>query len=243
MKWTVSALELRGIADVLKDIISQVWFVFTPSGIRLVNVDNERVIAVLMEIRPPSSIYFCECRMEFSFYVQTLYKVLRGVKTMENAVVELHPGGDIMSIFVHRRPRYTDTSMSITSLRDPLPCFNTESLTFERTCGNKEKIFIKTCILYRILHDLSAISKRVMFDTAGLTIGANDAMGTSFECYTGIACSNKSIQVAILGKYLEKFCKPNLHQTIELYVHNNEAVNAVYRLEHGYLMLSIAPMG
>lgn len=245
MKWIVKAFELKGIADVLKDVITQCWFVFTPSSIQLLNVDPERVIAVLMELRPPSDLYFCEHRLEFSIYVQTLYKVLRGVKTQENAEVTLEPGAEDLFIRILRAPRYVNAQISIRCLQDKMPCYDTKRFTMEVLRQNKICVILKTTVLYRVLHDLAAISRRATFHVQGntLTIKTQDNMGTASQFQTQVNDgSDVSFDVTILGKYIEKFTKPNLCLTCDLLLGEGEATVVVYHLSHGYLALSIAPM-
>lgn len=237
LNFQTSASELKSIADVLKDVLAECWFVFTPSSITMNNVDPEKVIAVNLRLNPDSSIYQCTEKIVFPFYIQTLYRVLRGVKKNDVAILQMYPeNGRTLDISVLTQAGLMKNKITIQPLQDTLPSFIRHPQKYS------VEIKMETHQFYHILHDLSALSRKVniKINQDKVSFSSQDDSGTRSVFTQGFPKLNYVFNGTYLIKYLEKFCKPNLAPEIKIRVERDTPLSVVYHLEHGSLEMSIA---
>ena len=238
LHYETSASELKTISDVLKDILAECWFVFEESSITMTNVDPEKVVVVSLFVKPKTQDYQCTSKFVFPFYIQTLYRVLRGVKPNDVAIITDGPGAslqiDIMTMHGVKK-----NQIVLQPLKDNPPVFLRQQHHFD------VEIKIETQQLYRILHDLSALSRKVTLtiDQEDVIFSSEDESGTSSVYSQGFPELNYHFKAMYLIKYLEKFTKPGLSDKVCIRVKQNSPLNLVSYLERGYLEMSIAPSG
>ena len=234
--YQISALQLKTIADVLKDVLAECWFVFEPSKIHMTNVDPEKVVSVSLQLQPTSDTYQCTTKFTFPFYIQTLYKVLRGVKPDDVAILKDGAGHSLcIDILTNNVLR---SSITLQPLNDPFPTFLQQAHQYDA----EYKLDAKE--LYRVLHDLSALSRKVCIhvNNQELKFTSEDETGSAIMfTQTFPSTSTYNFQGVYLIKYLEKFAKPNLAKDVFLLLHHRSPLTLVYRWEYGSLEMSIAP--
>lgn len=236
LRYQIPALQLKTIADVLKDLLAECWFVFEPSKIHMTNVDPEKVISVSLQLQPTSDVYQCTTKFVFPFYIQTLYRVLRGVKHEDVAILKDGPGNSLCIEIVSNN--VLRSSISLQPLNEVFPTFLQQKHHYDVEYKMSSKD------LYRILHDLSALSRKVNIHVNNKEVkfisedetGSQAVYTQSFE-----NTSTYQFQGSYLIKYLEKFSKPGLSKELFLMLHHRSPLTLIYRLEHGSLEMSIAP--
>lgn len=236
LNYRTKATELKTIADVLKDVLAECWFVFDTDIITMTNVDPEKVIAVSLYLRPDPTTYQCGRKFIFPFYIQTLYRVLRGVKSSDMAVLSEGNGGclqiDIMTAFGVLKNQIT-----LQPLKDSFPIFLRQQHHYE------VEVRIDSRQFYHILHDLSALSRKVTVKVVHDEVSflTEDDNGTKSIFTQAFPELDSHFTGTYLLKYLEKFSKPALADEIKIRMSQDTPLSVVYHLERGSLEMSIAP--
>lgn len=237
MIWSTWATELKCIADTLKDIMTECWFTFGPDTISLVNVDPEKVALVNMQLRPDKSKYKCIDTFHFPIYVQTLYKVMRGSKNGDNAILRLQDS-NTLTIQIYDSSQKWKSVVSLSSLNNTKPEWNFPAVFYDR------EVLFNSDKLYYILHDLSAISRvfKLTYCPQVLYLESEDSTGTSLKFAQPHSSQNLQYSASFLIKYLEKFLKPRLTKVVALRIKRGEPLSVVYMMDHGFLELTTAEL-
>lgn len=240
MIWRISVRELKLIVDLLRDILLQVWLEFTKDGvIRFCSVDPEKVASIEMELRPSEQEYKCAETMIFSFYLQSLFKILRGAPKNEVAVLTcFRENPDDMVV---RITGNDDQVFVIRRVNEPQPQYKALSYSPVTTFEVKADAF------YAMIRDLGAVGKllNVSIDDRGKIIFVTkDVLGTTAE-YVMEPEHQKSEKVEsqeFIIKYIEKFSKPGLADNIWIAIGNNSPIRFAWNMDFGYLALNVAPL-
>lgn len=237
MLWTTSAGQLKAIADTLKDILTECWLEFSDNKIVLLNVDPEKVVTVYMELRPQSCDYQCPNPINFSTYIQLIYKVLRGSKSDEIAVLSAQDNSNLR-IEIKTPDNKTKVTINLKSLEGQA-CKYSIPVQF----ADMEMQF-NTSNLYYILHDLGAISRtfNIHFNKNEITFDAADESGTKLTFSEARNTRGPAYRATFLTKYMEKFLKPKLCKFVTLRLRNNAPISAVYHLMDGFLEMTMAQL-
>lgn len=240
MFWTTSAIELKAIADTLKDILTTCWFVFTHDKIELINIDPEKVVTVKLDLRPTPNDYNCVEPFSFCMYIQVLYKVLRGCKPNEKAVLQNNAGSGNLSIEIREQNNNDNIKMKIilNGLQDPLPKYIVPNQMYDKS------LTFNASRLYYIFHDLGAISRVFTLTCLGNSVGfqSQDESGTNLTFCEPVENLNYKFSASFLVKYIEKYLKPKLGKHVTLRMKQGTPLSVVYYLETGFLELTIAPL-
>lgn len=238
MFWITSAVELKAIADTLKDVLTQCWFLFEPNQIKLVNVDPEKVATVYMEIRPPHDKYNCLQSITFSTFIQVVYKVLRGTKTGEIAKLTCEDGVKLQ-IEVQDEKLNTKMKIDLNSLADPMPKYTVPYQFYDKS------IKLNTSKLYYLLHDLGAISRvfTLNVNDSKVSFEAQDETGTSLIFCEEVNNLQYRYRSSFLTKFVEKFLKPKISKHVSFRLKNGSPLSVVANLDYGFLEMTIAPLG
>lgn len=240
MKWSVSAKELKTVADTLKDVLTQCWFIFDVKEISMLNVDPEKIARIVLRIQPDTTRYSLNSQaIIFTTYMQTIYKVMRGSKVKDTAMITIDENDTskmIIEIFEGDGTR--KNLIHLVSMTNEYPRFSIPTLPY------KSSLIINTSVLYHMLHDLSVVSREFTFEfsTGYLRLCAQDDCGTVKSHWTkfdGIEGSHKG---KYLIKYAEKFCKPRLAKFVEIQFGKGFPLTFTFKIEDGYLEMSIAEL-
>ena len=238
MFWITSASELKSIADTLKDILTTCWLVFTHDKVELVNVDPEKVVTVKLDIRPQIENYNCVEPFAFCIYIQVLYKVLRGCKANEKAILQNNAGAGNLSIEIKDASNTEKMKIVLNGLQDPLPKYIIPNQMYDKS------LTLNTSKLYYIFHDLGAISRVFRLSCSGefVAFQSQDESGTNLTFCEPVQNLNYKHSATYLIKYVEKFLKPKLSKHVSLRMKDGSPLSVVYYLETGFLEMTIAPL-
>lgn len=239
LSYTTPASNLKTLADSLKDILTECWFQFEKDHITMVNVDPEKVIAVQYFQRPPVLTYVCSEPFTFPFYIQTLYRVLRGVRSNDEAKLWCSGTSMPLTISIFSSTGVMKNTITIAPLNITPSQYIKPHLQYD------VEVNIESQQFYHILHDLSAISRKLRIKMLGNTIEfmGSDECGTtsSFE-QSFPQLANQVFDATYLLKYLEKFAKPAVSPHLTLKLQRDQPLSVVYHLENGFLEMTIAPL-
>jgi len=232
-------MELKTIADVLKDILAECWIIFDETTIKITNVDPEKIIVVNLCLTPKQG-YTCSTAFTFPLYAQTLYRVLRGVKSTDQAI--LQDGTDkSLHISIATANSVIKNEITLQPLRNSLPLFHIPPRIHE--C----QVTINSQQFYHILHDLAALSRQVTITIRHQVVEfrSQDDQGTLSVISQHFPEMSTMVQYksTFIIKYLEKFSKPALAESILLQFTTGAPLNVIYHLPNGYLDMSIASLG
>jgi hypothetical protein len=237
MRYITSAYEWKVLSDSLKDILTECFFVFESTQITMNNVDPEKVVDVYYEIRPNPETYFCKTTFKFPVYIQTVYRVLRGVKptdTME--MMDLMDGS--LKLTVHSEFGTIKNQISLRRLQEEIPTYIRNQRDYE------VGVTILNDQLYHILHDLAALSRQITIraQDSAITFSAKDESGTmsSYSQSFNELDFRYRFSNTYLLKFIEKFTKPAMNRFVTLRMHKQLPLSVVYYLENGSLEMTIA---
>lgn len=241
MEWTTNAFELRTIADVCKDILTETWFVFESSKVTMTNVDPEKIVVVHLQLCPAEINYVCKERLAFPFYMQTLYRVLRGCKKTDKANVKLEKDSTVMNIRVYTEDGVFKNLIQLHALRKQ---FSEYQYMMDPNVDYDFSLVTGTEAMYKIFHDLSGLSRRIQIEIVetNLYFSAQDEGGT-VNSFSIELDKRYTFRHQFITKYLEKFTKPCLTKELKLQANTHRSMfTLVYCLENGFLALTIAAL-
>lgn len=234
----MDAFELRMVAESLKDIMVECWFLFTPNFIRMTNVDPEKVIMAEYYVNMPSDKYSCTSEFRFPIYIHTLYRLLRTAKRGETVILQSNEDQTFMYISVFKATGHLKTQSRL------YPLTTTPDLTIHNAIIYKDCFSIPTMDLYQVVHEMVNFSRHVTFEVyeGMLNIHCQDEMKTFLRSSLPGADIDGPWEGTFLGRYIEKFCKSNLRKNVVLRVEQNCPMTISYELEYGHLSMSIASL-
>lgn len=236
--YTAKAYQFKQISETLKDILSECWFVFEMEHFTMKNVDPEKVVSVDLFVKPPRKDYNCTTRFVFPFYIQTLYRIFRGVRPNDMATIQDNHG-DGLIITIHTDKGVVKNVITMKPLNSPVISFES------RPVVHHISVEFECSQLYSILRDLSSISRRVTLEVKeqDIIFTSEDDYGTISTCSQFFPVINHHylFKKTYLAKYLEKFSKPGLGMKIFMRLANDYPLEMLYNLEHGSLTMSISP--
>jgi hypothetical protein len=237
MNYLTSAIEWKTLADSLKDILTECFFVFEPTTISMNNVDPEKVVEVYYKITPNPETYLCTTTFHFPVYIQTIYRVLRGVKSGDT--MEMRANDDAsLSLYITSSAGVPKNEITIQPLQETIPSYirNPRNYAVSVSILNDQ--------LYTILHDLAALSRQVSIHVEDqvITFSAIDEGGTKSTYSQSFSELDPSyfFHNTYLTKFLEKFSKPGIQSIANLYLDSTLPLTVAYYLENGSLEMSIA---
>lgn len=248
-----NAGDLKVYFDVLKDIVTDVNFIFKPSGLWINTLDPERVVGVHLHISEAHEYYFDDNNPIFiGVNIQHFYKLIRSANA--NHILTLEIDRDTINVLKVTVKNITREIISTTSLYSlDLP---KEEVIFPELTFSAVGI-MPTVDFLRTVKDLSHGSKR-------LTLSANQegvghltfaTKGDTYAYTTSISIcpSDQGFQWKYfdspgftgqyLSKYIERFAKPQISNMIEI----SETTDSVLTLSYpcntlATFSLTIAPI-
>lgn len=236
MIWRVETRVLKLIVDILKDILLQVWFVFdVDRSIYMINTDDEKIVTVTMYLRPSEATFSCKERTVFSFYIQNLFKVLRGAPKNSETILAIYMDNPTEMLI-----RWDDEPYPAYVLRhlpdeQPLFAVNHQTPSYQS---------VKADTFYGIIRDLSTIGKIVTItgNHEGIILSSENEFGTKVQHRLPIPNLRGGFTSRHIIKYLEKFSKPGLEVDMQLFYGDNEPFTCEWNTGFGYLRMSAAAL-
>lgn len=237
MIWRCDTHTLKLIVDILKDILLQVWFVFDPDGsIFMMNTDDEKIVTISMFLRPSTQQFTCRGRVVFSFYIQNLFKILRGAPKNSETVMAVFPDNC--------------SEMMIRWNHEPYPFYVLRNLP-----GDPPQFVVKheTALVhtfkadefYYIIRDLAIIGKVVTITgkNSDIILSAENEFGTRAQHVLAVRQDSAlNVTSRHIIKYLEKFTKPGLATEIKVGFENDLPFTCEWNMDFGFLRMSVAAL-
>lgn len=253
-----NAGDLKVFFDVLKDIITDVNFVFKPSGLWINTTDPEKVVGIHLHISTAFEYTFPGSDSVFiGVNIQHFYKLIRSANASHILTLEVE--NDTMNVLKVKIENLTKEIISTTSLYSlDLP---KNEIVFPEIRYQAVGV-MPTADFVRTVKDLSHGSKK-------LTISAREhELATKFPTYitfstkgdtyaytTSISiCSSeqgfrwhyfdmKSFSGQYLSKYIEKFAKPQISKLIDISVDAHNTLTLSYPfMSLATFSMTIAPI-
>lgn len=237
MHYLTSASEWKSLADTLKDILTECFFVFEKDRITMNNVDPQKVVDVFYQERPDPSKYTCATTFRFPVYIQTLYRVLRGVKPKDTMEMSDQYDGSL-ALTIYSEFGCEKNRISLKPLKEDIPTYIRNPKTYQVSVSMLNDQF------YHIIHDLGALSRQVNIhvEDQTITFKSSDESGTQSvysQSFNELSPSYIFNNTYLL-KFLEKYSKPGMQKFINISLDHNLPLSVVYYLERGSLEMTIA---
>lgn len=243
MIWRVPVRELKMIIDILRDILLQVSFRFGDDGtISLSCADPEKVVLVNMLLTPSQQEFKCTRTIVFGFYIQSLFKIIRGAAKNEVAWLSIYNNNpDVMVVRVTNNDYQEFQVKRIADTPDLVPQVVHEYAYHLTVEANN---------FYAAIRDLSGVGKVVTVNVGGLdeiVFETEDALGTrasyQFHSVEIAAPLRNPYTHRYIIKYVEKFSKPGLAENIKIMLGRDLPLRCEWNMDFGCLALSVAPLG
>jgi hypothetical protein len=233
VKWETSAIQLKAISGVLKDILTQIWIVFQQNKIEILNADPEKIVTIHMVIEPDMTRYHAKSRQTFSTYAQTMYKVLRGISKEETASLSM-TSQDILLIELEE----SFNRISLKSLQDPAPDFICPCLLHD------VRHEMDTKQLHNILRDLSSVSRHLTIElcSGAMNFIGSDSFGTTTSFSVPTTFSRQYLKQSFILKYIERFCKSSVSKKVAIHIRESCPIKFELFLDSGSLILYMQPL-
>lgn len=236
LAYECKAYQFKQISETLKDIMAECWFEFDLETITMRNVDPEKVVSVHLFLKPPSTEYRCTEKFVFSFYIQTLYRIFRGVRPTDTvAFVQIDYASLRITIMTESGNVKNEVVMKQLNL-----CDARNFLVVPHRYP--VEVDMEYSQFYGILRDLSSLSRKVdiKIDGGEITFSAEDDYGTVSMFRQSFNNLNYSTRQSYIAKYLEKFSKSGFCDRIVMKIGTGMPLTLLYNLAHGFLTMSIS---
>ena len=237
MIWRCETNTLKLIVDILKDVLLQVWFVFDPDGtIFMMNMDDEKIVTISMFLRPSTEQFTCRSRVVFSFYIQNLFKILRGAPKNSETIMAVYDDNCKEMLI-----RWND---------EPYPAYVLRNLPGEppQFVVNHETALVHSfnaASFHYIIRDLAIIGKVVTITGKNdeIVLSAENEFGTRVKHVLAVKQDNAlNFTSRHIIKYLEKFTKPGLATEIKVGFENGLPFTCEWSMDFGFLRMSVAAL-
>lgn len=237
MIWRCETHTIKLIVDILKDILLQVWFVFDSDGtIFMMNMDDEKIVTINMHLRPPANQFKCSSRVVMSFYIQNLFKILRGAPKNSETVMAIYKDNQGEMLIRWNDEPYP--SYCLRNLPDDPPQFVVKHET--------PLIYtFKANEFYYMIRDLAIIGKVVTITGKKdeIIMSAENEFGTSVKHVLAVhKNSNLESTSRHIIKYIEKFTKPGLSNEITVGIESGLPFTCEWNMDFGFLRMSVAAL-
>lgn len=246
-----NAGQLKQVFDVIKDLVTDVNFVFTETKLYMTTTDPHKIVVISLHM---DSLFeyknYSDSIVFFGINIPHLYKMIRGVTQDHVMKFEIDQNTpNIMKITISHLTKGIVSVTSLYALDLPKEEVCLPEMTFEMTAT------IPTKDLQRIVKDLSHGSKKISISAIEAQCPRYLNFSTQGDVYsyaTSISlCPSETgmiwktfltekISGRYLIKYIEKFIKPQLSDIIDLSINQESILSLCYDLAIGQLSMKVA---
>jgi proliferating cell nuclear antigen len=244
---TSQALQFKTLLDVLKDLITEVNIKFEKDLIKLVSLDPGKIGMVHLVV---NKIEFYQCSQELyvGIYVAYLYKILRSVTTSHHLEWRIRKDDlNILEIIVTNPEKRTFTTHKIKTLNLDVEDVIIPHVTFEYV------ISMPSSDLQKYIKELSHVSNVICIRGSGKDVEfvASGDLGESVITVSptpsGLNWIHKEkneeqFEGKYFIKYLEKFVKTQVDNTVELYIKSKYPLILRYHMTIGSIRFCVSPI-
>lgn len=250
-----NAAPLKSAFDVLKDLVTDVNFVFCDKGLQITAVDPEKVVALCFHMKLPYEYTFESENKQIFFGVNipTFSKILKGADPQHT--IELTIQRDTPNVMKVKLEHLTKDMVATTSLYGlalPKDDFQLPERTFEMTAS------LPTKDLARTVKDLSHGTKHITissslsdppqflrFSTEGdvYSYTTSVSLCPSLDGLQWKTFDVDEVHGKYMIKYIEKFLKAQVGPRIEISMNNASVLLLSYEnFSLGTFNMTIAPI-
>lgn len=244
---THKAKPFKALLSVIKNLLGDVNVRFDARGIRVAGVDAEKVTVTELLIRNLSS-YSCLQDCVIGVYPESLYKLFRAVGNsdeVEFSVLKSAP--KTLLVKISNPERFSTTVAKFESIELPLEDVKIPTVEYDAM------LTIPTADLQRALQEISHISKTAWlgFEGRELILKAESPQGhinikmeEAESTMVWRKSPDYSEQHQYFIKYIEKFIKPEVSKTVDVYFRKDYPLTLQYNDDAniGVLQFRIAPV-
>lgn len=252
-----NAAPLKSVFDVLKDLVTDVNFIFNAKGFKIVAVDPEKIVALCFHMQHPYEYEFTAESPDlfFGINIPTFSKILKGSDAQHTVELVIHSDTpNVMKVKVEHLTKDTISTTSLYGLSLPKDEFGLPFRTYEMTASLPTKDFART------IKDLSHGTKHI---TISSTSKPNDepqflrfsTEGDVYSYTTSVSiCPSEDglqwksfdaeeVHGKYMIKYIEKFLKAQVGPRIEISINKDSVMLLSYaNFSLGTFNMTIAPL-
>lgn len=244
---TSQAVQWKTLLDVLKDLVTEVNFKFQTDIIKLISLDPGKIGMIHLVINK-LEYYHCEQDIYVGVYIAYLYKILRSVTTSHHLEFRVRRDEtNVLEIVVSNNDRRTYTTHRIKMLDLEVEDVIIPTVEFDFV------ISMPSSELQKYIKELSHVSNVIVIRGVGreLEFAAEGDHGTSVisvsPSASGLNWLHKDTNIdrfegKYFTKYIERFVKTTVDQTVEIYIKNAYPLILRYELTIGSIRFVVSPL-
>lgn len=237
---TIQANSLKVVFEVLKDIITDVNFVFTPDGISVCTLDTAHVTFVSMCLHHDNfEKYECKTRTLAGMNMLNTFKILKAITGTDTLTMVIGHSGETIDMEIENDVKKTMTKFKLKLLDINDDIYDQPNITMDCTT------IVSSALFQRIIRDMTNLA-----DNVQITRHTNKL---SFKCdgdfvqqETDIECSDTidyTISESFSLKYINMFIKASsICSNIEINQSHNGPIAFKYSIANlGHITFFLAP--
>lgn len=251
---TLQSTSFRTLIEALKEILTETNIEFTPSGIRIVAIDNTHSVMVHLKLEAKSfEQYFCESKIVVGVSILNLFKIMKTMTGNDTLCwyIEVASPNEVpnyLNIRIENSEKkvvnnYQFALMDLDQIQNTIPSSTFDSVIylsssyFQKVC--KDMLNLGDTVEIQCMGNVLKFICKGDFCNQELTLGESN--GTM-----SFSQSNKC-EAPIVGEYdlknLVMFTKcTNLHPNLHIYIKNDYPLIIQYQVaDLGTIKLCLAP--
>jgi proliferating cell nuclear antigen len=238
---TIQANSLKVMFEVLKDIITDVNFVFTPEGISVCTLDTAHVTFISMHLKHDNfEKYECKTRTLAGLNMLNTFKILKSISGSDTLTMSIDHSGETIDMEIENDVKKTMTKFKLKLLDINDDVYDQPNITMDCTT------IVSSALFQRIIRDMTNLA-----DNVQITRHTNKL---SFKCdgdfvqqETGIDCTETidyTITETFSLKYINMFIKASsICSNIEINQSTSGPISFKYFIANlGYITFFLAPV-
>lgn len=245
VEFTFDPKGLRTIMDTLRELMTDANLLFTRKGLEVTGVDPNRLAMINLQLESNSEMVMNENEeVFFGVYIPFLYKMLRYCNSTDKARFRIFSADkDVMILDVVNEEGTTTLTSQFKNIMIPVDRFPPPQHDNEYS-----SLRILSSTLGKQLKEVLSISKHVKlrFDkTMFVLYASNEHSNVTRENRAAAYFQRVDDSVyegVFIIRYLDKFLKPNLSDTITIRFGRNLPLEISHSFEKGSMRMKLSPV-
>ena len=251
---TVQSGAFRTLIEALKEILTEVNLEFSPSGIRIINVDETHTVLSYVRLQADRfEYYYCPSSYVLGVNMLYLFKLIKTLNNNDNLVLFLPSSNtNKLGIKTENSEKRTINTWMLKLFDTNIENIEMPNISFSTTINMPSSDFQKICRDFNAIADkieITSSKSDLIFRCIGDYVDGETMILSGEEQHPEIKMQHSSLSnVEIVQgifelKYLTMFTKcTNLCQTIEIYLRNDYPLILKYLVANlGEIRLVLAP--
>jgi len=237
---TIQANALKVVFEVLKDIITDVNFVFAPDGISLCTLDTAHVTFLTMYLHHDNfEKYECKTRTLAGLNMLNTFKILKAISGTDTLTMAIGHSGETIEMEVENEVKKTITKFKLKLLDINDDIYDKPNIVMDCTT------IISSVLFQRIIRDMTNLADNVQITRHGSKLSFK-CDGDFVQQETDIDCTETidyTISETFSLKYINMFIKATgICSNIEINQSRNGPISFKYSIANlGYITFFLAP--